>query len=143
MSQRHPIQNGVLMLVTTNTWHKQPFFLDPAFAREAIETLYRVRQMRPFLLHGFVMMPDHCHLLIHIPQPERLSLMLNIFKSGVTHNVGLMRLWQAGFYVTYPGNSAIALQYIHANPVKKQLVDHPSEYLWSSASGLWTTDPLP
>ena len=48
MTQRHPIQNDVTMFITTNIYEGEPIFENDAYAREAIEALYRVKNMRPF-----------------------------------------------------------------------------------------------
>ena len=48
ITQRHPIQNDVIMFITTNIYGGEPIFENDAYAREAIEELYRVRNMRPF-----------------------------------------------------------------------------------------------
>lgn len=69
MTQRHFLQNDVTMFVTTNILDRRKIFSDSAKAREAIETLYRVKDLHPFLLFGFVIMPNHCHFLVHVRSP--------------------------------------------------------------------------
>ncbi|MEK7136676.1 MAG: transposase [Patescibacteria group bacterium] len=140
MTQRHPVQNDVLMLVTTVTANREPVFANPAYAREAIECLYRVQKQRPFLLYGFVIMPDHCHFLLFIPPPESISKIMNSYKSGLTFDLGLSKIWQPRFHVRLPDNAEIALRYIHENPVKAELVSIPEDYPWSSASGEWLVE---
>ena len=48
MFQRHPIQNEALMLITTNTQHRRKVFADSAYAKEAVDSLYRTQQLHPF-----------------------------------------------------------------------------------------------
>lgn len=140
--QRHPLQNEALMLVTTNVRDRMPIFAHAAYAREAVETLYRVQGLHPFLLFGFVIMPDHCHFLLWVPAPESIAKVMNVYKSGVTFNIGLPRLWQARFHIRVPDHPEEALRYIHQNPVRAELASQAEDYPWSSASGQWKTASL-
>lgn len=142
MFQRHPIQNEVTMFITTNTRRRIPFFAEKGFAHETIETLYRVQGLHPFFLYGFVIMPDHCHFLIKVPHPGSVSKIMNIFKSGVSANIGKGPLWQSRFDLRIPKNAGRVLTYIHYNPVKAGLAKVPEEYPWSSASGRWDVTSL-
>jgi putative transposase len=142
MFQLHPFRNELLMLVTTNTHHRQPIFRDSTHAREAIETLYRVQQLHPFFLFGFVIMPDHCHLLIRVPEPESVSRVMRMFKQGTSMNIGRGPLWQTRFHIRLLTRGREALHYIHHNPVKAHLVMEPEQYPYSSACGRWDITPL-
>jgi putative transposase len=140
--RHHPVVNNATMLVTTITRHRRPIFDDPAIAREAIETLYRVQQLYPFWLFAFVMMPNHCHFLMRVPAPNSITQMMKQFKSGVSHNVGLGPQWQSRYHVEIATQPQAAKAYIHMNPVVAGLVDHPHDFCWSSASGKWDISPL-
>lgn len=142
MSQRHPTQNEVMMLVTTNTLNRKPIFSNDAYAREAIECLYRVQNQHPFLLYGFVIMLDHCHLLMQILEPGKISNTISAFKSGLAHDLGIGPIWQRRFDNRIVKNAYRALKYIHMNPVKADLVEKPEDYPWSSASGRWDVTEL-
>ncbi|MDD4286790.1 MAG: transposase [Candidatus Peribacteraceae bacterium] len=137
MSQRHPVQNEDVQLITTVTARRMPVFADPAHAHEAIECLYRVQARHPFFLYGFVIMPDHCHFLLRVPSPQKISTIMNVFKSGMTFNVGIPKLWQARYHIRSVHNVPAALRYIRENPVKAGLAETNEEYPWSSASGKW------
>ncbi|MFA7718256.1 MAG: transposase [Candidatus Absconditabacterales bacterium] len=137
MSQRHPIQNEDVQLVTTITKDRIPVFADDAHAREAIECLYRVQMLHPFFLYGFVIMPDHCHFLVRVPAPKKIALIMNVFKSGMTFNTGIPKLWQPRYHIRSVKNVPAALRYIHENPVKMRLSETSADYPWSSRSGKW------
>ncbi len=137
MTQRHFIQNGVMMLVTTNVKDRYPLFRDDAFAREAIDVLYRVKKLHPFDLYGFVIMPDHWHFLVQVPEKNSISRIMNRFKMGVSHGIGIGPIWQGRFFIRIVSNSHEALRYVHNNPVKAGFVEYPENYPWSSASGRW------
>jgi len=88
MSQRHPLQNSHTMFVTTNILHREPIFIDPACARAAIESLYYVQEIRPCFVFGFVMMPDHCHLLMRAPEEGSISKIIGLFKRATSFTIG-------------------------------------------------------
>lgn len=140
--RHHPVTNDVCMLVSAITRKRIPFFRNATIAREAIETLYRVQSLHLFLLFAFVIMPDHCHLLVHVPAPNSIAIVMKQFKAGVSHNVGLGSLWQPRYHVRLPGNTEAARTYIHMNPVAAGLVEASSDYPWSSASGRWDVTDL-
>ena len=142
MSQRHPEQNGVLMLVTTNTSNRQKFFLQETFAREAIEHLFRVQQQYPFFIHAFVIMPDHCHFLLTVPEGGSISNIMRVYKMGLAFQLGISRLWQPRFHIRSIRKPSEAINYVHLNPVRKNLSSIPEEYQWSSASGKWDLTPV-
>ncbi len=137
MTQRHPIQNDQMMLVTTITKGRIPYFADPAIAREAVEAIYRTQHLHAFFLFGFVIMPDHCHILINVPPPETISMVMKSYKSSVVFSAGLGPIWQQRFHILLPTDPWKALDYIHLNPVRAGLVDQIIDYPWSSGSGKW------
>ena len=116
-------------------------FMDPAYARTAIESLYSTQEIKPFFLHSFVIMPDHCHVLLRVPSPMTIAAVMNSYKRKVAFEIG-KPFWQPRFHLRIPRNPWIALEYIHMNPVKAGLVDDPADYPWSSASGRWDVTPL-
>ena len=137
MTQRHPEQSDNLFFVTTNIKNRRPIFENPVYAREAVETLYRIQELHSFFLHGFVIMPDHCHFLLFVTEEGNLSKMMRQYKSGVAFNIGIGSLWQPRFHSRYPEHASRMLHYIHMNPVRAGLVERPEDYPWSSASGKW------
>ncbi len=130
------------MLVTTNIARRRPLFAHPAFAREAIDVLYRIQALWPFFLFAFVIMPDHGHLLLRVPEEGSVSKIINRFKMGVSHSIGLGPLWQPRFHLRICDDPVSAKEYIHMNPVRAGLVRLPEEYPWSSACGRWDIDDL-
>jgi len=140
--QCRPVENEAILLVTTNTIKRNPLFRNAAYAREAIEVLYRMQELRPFFLFGFVIMPDHCHLLLLVPAPEKISTVMNRWKMGVAHSIGIGPIWQSHFDARTVDDASEALRYIHNNPMKAGIVETPEQYPWSSASGEWDIHDL-
>ena len=87
-------------------------------------------------------MPDHIHLFMKVNKPYTISKIMNVYKSGLTFNIGIKKLWQARFDIRIVKDANNVIQYIHMNPVKAELVSKPEDYPWSSASGKWDTDHL-
>jgi len=126
-----------MMLVTTNTHQRVPIFSDPAYARSAIEALYFIQERHPFFLYGFVIMPDHCHLLLHIVEQSGISSLMRDYKRRVAFPIGKGPIWQSRFHVEFPKDNNATLSYIHQNPVRAGLCTSAEEYPWSSACGRW------
>jgi putative transposase len=101
---------------------------------------------------GYVIMPDHVHALVWFPQPGQLSAFMNKWKEESSHALkNLFRtrfpkywsevheadpIWQARYYGFNIWNREKAeekLDYMHANPVRVGLVEHPVQWPWSSA----------
>ncbi len=143
MTHRRLLQAGAIMFITTNTEHRAPTFEHPPYAREVIETLYRTKSLHPFSLFGFVVMPDHCHLLLKVKASKRISMIMNVWKGGTSHNIGVGRIWQARYHMIVPNNPHAMLKYVHDNPVRAGLCTAPEEYPWSSACGKWPVSVLP
>lgn len=142
MTQRHPIQNDQTTLVTIVTHDRERVFAHGPSARECIDTLYRVQQLHVFFIYSFVIMPDHCHVLLKVPSPATMADTIGSFKRNVTMNLARKVLWQSRYHAAYPRDPVEALRYIHFNPVKAGLVDYPEDYPWSSACGRWDITPL-
>ena len=63
---------GELQFITTSTYRQAPLFLSPRFCHCFVQRLEEVRQELKFLLMGWVLMPEHCHLLLK-PQPAETT----------------------------------------------------------------------
>jgi REP element-mobilizing transposase RayT len=64
---------GHLQFITTSTYHRCRLFTSQRFCWTFVETLRQVRQETRFLLIGWVLMPEHFHLLIQ-PQPAEATV---------------------------------------------------------------------
>ena len=68
---------GQLQFITASTHQRAPLFLSERFCRSFVETLAAVRQATKFLLIGWVLMPDHFHLLLK-PEPAESTPLIRI-----------------------------------------------------------------
>lgn len=136
--------------VTANTFQKKKLFHVEKSAHLFLEVLFHYRAEKRYLLHEFVLMPDHFHLII-TPMGITLERSLQFIKGGYSFRVGKghgMRrdVWQPSFVdrrIRDAREYERYRDYIHQNPVKKFLAARPEEYPYSSATGAFALDPVP
>ena len=80
----HP---GQLQFVTSSTYRRAPVFSSERFCRDFVAVLDELRQEMQFLLVGWVLMPDHFHLLIKPEPAESTSLILQRLKDGTARRI--------------------------------------------------------
>ena len=140
--------NGQAYFVTSNSAARKPFFRHERWARLFIETLYGYRPQR-YLIHGFVLMPDHFHLLI--TPAASLELAVQCLKGGFSFQAKRAfewkgDIWVAGFAdhrIRDDEDFEIHRAYIANNPVKAGLVGQAEQYPYSSAGGSFELDAFP
>lgn len=104
------------------------------------------------LLHAYVQMTNHVHLLLTPPEPESMSrLMISLGRRYVQYINKTYRrtgtLWDSRYkssLVQADDYLLLCQRYIELNPVRAAMVDDPAHYRWSSyqANGLGQADPL-
>ena len=136
-----------LFFVTTITAGRLPIFRHAANARLMIDTLAHYRDQGRFLLHEFVIMPDHLHLLLTPASEISLERAMQFIKGGFSfRKKSRGPAWQASFTnhrVRNDEDYDRHREYIQMNPVRAQLVERPEDYPYSSAAGAFRMDPLP
>jgi putative transposase len=140
---------GCFHELTFSCYLKQPLFNCENTYKLFIETLSYARQKLNFGIIAYVIMPTHVHLLI-CPLQEKYSIskilsgiklpfsMRMTLLSKESTGAPLGHFWQRGGgydrnLVTEKAIKA-SIDYIHGNPVRKELVSSPEEWPWSSAS---------
>jgi len=100
------------------------------------ETLQHYRREGHYLLHDFVVMPEHVHLLL-TPQNATLEKVVGLIKGGFSHRLhGKSPVWQRGFTDRRARNREEFFafrKYIRENPVRARYCAAPEMYKWSSA----------
>jgi putative transposase len=144
---------GHLHFITFSCYQRLPL-LDAAPTRDFfVKELGRLRDELGFRLVGYVVMPEHVHLLLSEPPLGNPSTVLHTLKLRVSRKIRargngivlpfarrrepLPAFWQARFYdfnVYSEWKRKEKLEYIHANPVARGLVTHPEDWPWSSWS---------
>jgi putative transposase len=130
-----------------------------------LETLERVRRRYRLAVLGYVVMPEHVHLLVTEPQRATLSTAIQALKLGFVCSLVPMsrktgetwgtpfsgtpipnHFWQARFYdfnVWTERKRIEKLRYIHRNPVTRGLVASPEQWHWSSFRWYWCGEKGP
>jgi putative transposase len=135
-------------MVTTSTWERRDLFRNERWADLLIDTIYHYRGSA-YLLHGFVIMPDHLHILI--TPLTSLEKAVQFIKGGFSYRVkkGLgsnMEVGQKGFSdhrIRDASDYGMHAIYIQQNPVRKDLCEKAEDYPYSSASGRFEVDDVP
>ncbi|HEX3660305.1 MAG TPA: transposase [Acidobacteriaceae bacterium] len=98
-------------------------------------SLERTRIRYGFLVLGYVVMPEHVHLLLTEPEKGSLATALQALKISVARQRPDKPFWSARYYdfnVFSEGKRIEKLKYIHRNPVARGLVARPEGWPWSS-----------
>lgn len=144
---------------TSVCYRRVPLFRSDKACQLFVEALAETRRRLPLKLIGYVVMPDHTHLIIN-PVNRDISAVMNSLKSAAArkiidwlkefnHASSLRKLaletpqkrghthsvWQKDFSsidLWSPKFIRQKLNYIHLNPVRAGLCKHPAEWRWSS-----------
>ncbi len=140
---------GYLHFITCSCYQRKPW-LETASRRDLfLNVLEQTRQRYRFVVYGYVVMPEHFHLLMCEPQEGDPSKAMQIVKQvyaqrflrllpsseGTFSSTGPRHVWQARFYdfnVWTEHKRVEKLRYMHRNPVTRGLVDKPEQWPWSS-----------
>jgi len=133
--------------ITSATAQRRTIFQRDAVADLFMDVLLRYREERKYLLHEFVLMPDHFHALITPASQISLERAVQFIKGGFSFRLkSSFPVWQASFTnhrIQDDEDFERHRDYIWMNPVRARFVRKPEEYLFSSASGRYALDPAP
>jgi REP element-mobilizing transposase RayT len=138
-----------------------PVLIEARYIDATIESLEFCRQHKGLQLFGLVVMPNHLHLIA--AAGDELHAVVRDFKRFASRTIhdrlkqdgrqtvldwlakatqrarrqrGELGLWQDGFHPQAIYSRAVfeqKLGYLHENPVRKGLVQHPADWWYSSA----------
>ena len=145
---------GDFHFITFCCYQRRPLLATVRARNLAVRILGEVRARYKFAVIGYVVMPEHMHLLI-TESAINPAKVLQVFKQRVSRRLrnkkraprgqlplrfaaaeaGLRRFWQRRYFdlnVYTTAKASEKLHYMHANPVKAKLVQHPGDWPWSS-----------
>jgi putative transposase len=150
---------GHLHFITCSCYRRLPLFASARAKNLFVKILGEVRDRHGFALVGYVVMPEHIHLLISEPAKGTPSSVMQVLKQRVSRRLRrkprktasskqlrlplrdahyfLPQLWQPRFYdfIVWSQTKFVEkLQYMHMSPWKRKLVAHPRDWPWSSFS---------
>ncbi|MBI3894808.1 MAG: transposase, partial [Acidobacteria bacterium] len=133
-----------------------PLLANPLRRDLFLHALEATRNKYEMVVVGYVVMPEHVHLLVDEPRRQNLSVALKALKQSVARRVlrewrakshtsatrvghpysnPLPHFWHARFYdfnVWSAKKRIEKLRYMHRNPVTRGLVPSPELWQWSS-----------
>lgn len=129
-----PIQQaGVFHFIIFSCYHRRPCLAQPNAYRIFQHHLEQVRRRCGFIVTGYVLMPEHVHLLVNEPKECSLATAIQILKQQTSKELkqpGDTQFWQRRYYdfnVWSVEKPSEKLRYMHRNPVKQGLVERPED----------------
>jgi putative transposase len=150
----HYDHDGSARFVTFCTHRKIPILRKSSYRSIVAESINEIHKEIGFEFYGYVIMPDHLHLVLRPPEGTSLSKIISEIKSRsakrvhvvlspdeihqftvIRNRIERFALWQRRCYDhNCRGEEAVweKVNYCHNNPVRKGLVSSPEEWQWSS-----------
>lgn len=127
-----------LHFITFSCQHRDSLLAEPRARDIFLGIFERTRRWYGFFVCGFVVMPEHVHLLMSEPERSRLAVALQMLKQNTAHRLRPIEgspFWEPRYYdfnVWSEAKRIEKLRYIHRNPVRRGLVKRPEDWPWSS-----------
>ena len=126
--------------MTFSCYRRRPNFNSPDVYDLFPVCLEDMRRRFDLRIYGYVVMPEHVHLLLSEPEQDTLAdathyLKLSFTKRLHSQRPGTGSFWQKRYYDRNVRNAAeftVKLRYLHRNPVKRGLVKDAKDWRWSS-----------
>jgi putative transposase len=127
--------NGDMHFLTFSCCDRLPY-LSIAASRDCFERAFEQIRRR-YVLHvfGYVVMPEHVHLLVSEPKRATLARAIQALKTSVSKQSNQKPFWQVRYYdfnIFSSAKQTEKLRYMHRNPVARGLVSRPEQWKWSS-----------
>jgi len=148
---------GTARFITFNCHKRLKLLTDEKRIRMLLEEIDHARKKYGFSLLGFVVMPNHVHLVLYPNKDVQAGRVIGEIKSLTARRIGMLSksqkrhnramfevirnkkyryvFWQRRCYdhnCRTPQTVIEKINYCHMNPVKARLVRNPSEWPWSS-----------
>ena len=143
-----------LHFITCSCYRRLPFLVAARSRDRFLSILEQTRQRYSFVVVGYVVMPEHIHLLVTEPEIGTPSTVMQVLKQRTSRALlpkkkrkdprqrdlfggatSHRAFWHERFYdfnVWTTKKRVEKLRYMHRNPVKRGLVESPEQWRWSS-----------
>jgi putative transposase len=136
-------QSGQSHFVTFSCYHRRPKLTNLEACRIFLEALEAARKRFAIRVYGYVLMPEHVHLLLSEPASLTLAEAIHFVKlssakqlrSKASRSGETTSFWQARYYdrnIRDYREFVLKLRYLHRNPVKRGLCQSAEQWPWSS-----------
>jgi putative transposase len=132
--------------ITFSCHERKPYLATPAARNTFLDSLELARKRHRFEVLGYVVMPEHVHLLLSEPPDGPLATALLSIKLSVSKRLTQRPFWTARYYDfnVFTHNKRVEkLKYMHRNPIARGLVDNPEDWPWSTYSSYKSNTPTP
>jgi putative transposase len=139
-------QEGDDHFITFSCYNRKPYLNTPTSRDIFLDSLERTRSPYQFEILGYVVMPEHVHLLMSEPPDDPLSKAIQALKISVSRRLTERPFWQTRYYDfnVFTHNKRVEkLTFMHSNPVKLSLVTHPEDWRWSTHRHYLLNEPTP
>lgn len=158
-----------LHFITCSCYGRLPESGTPERRDFLLEILEETRRKYQFVVYGYVVMPEHFHLLTTEPDIGDPSVVMKVIKERFSRQVNRERrsshslaksadewgtrrdaiktvVWEKRFYdfnVWSARKEIEKIRYMHWTPVKRGLVERPEDWKWSSFRAYLYGEPGP
>ncbi len=158
MTKLHHYDNlNTARFITFSCYHHYPLLRTDTAIYSFMDVLKAKRKEYDFKILGYVVMPNHVHLVLHPKENDKLGKIVGVIKSlsardilnkwqeknyTVLHKLKIIKdgkqkyaFWQKRFYDFNCRTESSVIEkinYCHNNPVKARLVNNPEDWEWSS-----------
>lgn len=128
-------EHGDQHFITFSCHNRQPYLITPQAKTIFLKSLESTRVRYAFNILGYVVMPEHVHLLITEPPESSVATVVQSLKVSVSKQLPQTPFWLPRYHdrnITNQETTNTILRYIHRNPVKRGLVENPQDWPASS-----------
>jgi len=165
---RHYDNLGTSRFITFGCYHHNQLLNDNNIKRIFVEQLDSIRTKYNIKIYGYVLMPEHVHLVLHPPNDIKLGQIigylkglsakaaLTYYRNNNTKIIDKLQTWQGTKQRTafwqkrcYDHNCRTSqttlekVEYCHKNPVVRGLVKSREEWIWSSYNWYMGAEDVP
>ncbi len=136
-------RSGQSHFITFSCYQRRPLLRQMSLQDDFLVALEQMRIQFAMRVYGYIVMPEHVHLLLSEPEDDQMGKAMQVLKMRVSlaarrkgaRVAGGYPLWQSRYFDHNVRNHAgfvTQLRYIHRNPVKRGLCGAPEDWPWSS-----------
>ena len=135
-------QSGQSHFLTFSCYRRQANLSSPDACDLFVQCLEDMRRRFAMRIYGYVVMPEHVHLLVNEPEDAPLADAMHFLKLSFAKRLRSRKraiesssFWQKRYHdrnVRDAQEFTVKLRYLHRNPVERGLVKEPGAWKWSS-----------
>jgi putative transposase len=133
---------GALYHITSRGNERRKIFLDDADRKKFLGILEEYHDRYGILIHSYVLMDNHYHLILETPKGNLLKVMHGLnggytgyFNRKYGRSGHLFQGRYKGIIVDKDSYLIPLSRYVHLNPVRARITERPEQYRWSSYRG--------